>query len=137
MPGSSPTMERRLFVSRLKSVDLPTLGRPTMATSGSAAAPGVLGTTDLRYFPKTCLQSPIAKNGAHRRASIPNSFHAIQIEDPVAAHNRDSELQCLSCHQSIEGVAVMQWQHSCSNHVLNPRFQKFIARGKNRPVELL
>jgi hypothetical protein len=39
MPGSSPTIERRLLVSRLKSVDLPTLGRPTMATSGSAAAP--------------------------------------------------------------------------------------------------
>ena len=34
MPGSSPTMERREPVRRLKSVDLPTLGRPTMAMSG-------------------------------------------------------------------------------------------------------
>src|SRR6185503_17801360 len=32
MPGSSPTMDRRSPISRLKSVDLPTFGRPTMAT---------------------------------------------------------------------------------------------------------
>src|SRR5215207_5902120 len=37
MPGSSPTMERRSPTSRLKSVDFPTFGRPTIATSGSAA----------------------------------------------------------------------------------------------------
>src|SRR6201996_2110746 len=35
MPGSSPTIERRDSVSRLKSVDLPTLGRPTMAKVGA------------------------------------------------------------------------------------------------------
>src|SRR5208282_2354210 len=35
IPGSSVTMERRLSVRRLKSVDLPTLGRPTMTTEGS------------------------------------------------------------------------------------------------------
>src|SRR6202044_1086875 len=34
MPGSSPTIERRELVRRLKSVDLPTLGRPTMASTG-------------------------------------------------------------------------------------------------------
>src|SRR5262245_56917858 len=34
MPGSSPTMARREPISRLKSVDLPTLGRPTMARRG-------------------------------------------------------------------------------------------------------
>ena len=34
MPGSSPTMERREPVRRLKSVDLPTLGRPQMAMRG-------------------------------------------------------------------------------------------------------
>jgi hypothetical protein len=38
MPGSSPTMERRSPTSRLKSVDFPTFGRPTIATSGSTAA---------------------------------------------------------------------------------------------------
>ena len=52
IPGSSPTIERRLFVNRLNSVDLPTLGRPTMATSGSASAPGRVGITDLRYVGK-------------------------------------------------------------------------------------
>src|ERR1041385_3834737 len=35
MPGSSPPMARRDPVSRLKSVDLPTLGRPTIATNGA------------------------------------------------------------------------------------------------------
>src|ERR1700728_2185238 len=34
MPGSSPTIDRRELVRRLKRVDLPTLGRPTMATTG-------------------------------------------------------------------------------------------------------
>jgi hypothetical protein len=37
MPGSSPTMERRSPTSRLKSVDFPTFGRPTIATSGTSA----------------------------------------------------------------------------------------------------
>src|SRR5271157_6248095 len=34
MPGSSPTIARRDPVRWLNRVDLPTLGRPTMATSG-------------------------------------------------------------------------------------------------------
>ena len=38
MPGSSPTMERREPVRRLKRVDLPTLGRPQMAMRGKAVA---------------------------------------------------------------------------------------------------
>src|SRR5258708_4562057 len=36
MPGSSPTMERRCPVIRLKRVDFPTLGLPTMTTVGMA-----------------------------------------------------------------------------------------------------
>src|ERR1044072_1240628 len=36
MPGSSPTMARRSPTTRLKSVDLPTFGRPTIANNGSA-----------------------------------------------------------------------------------------------------
>src|SRR5229473_5068479 len=35
MPGSLVTMERRVPVKRLNSVDLPTLGRPTMTSDGS------------------------------------------------------------------------------------------------------
>jgi hypothetical protein len=38
MPGSSPTIARREPTMRLKSVDLPTLGRPTMAIVGLSAA---------------------------------------------------------------------------------------------------
>src|SRR5258708_27316035 len=34
MPGSSPTMARREPTRRLNSVDLPTLGRPTIAMRG-------------------------------------------------------------------------------------------------------
>jgi hypothetical protein len=34
MPGSSPTIERREPVRRLKRVDFPTLGRPTIANTG-------------------------------------------------------------------------------------------------------
>src|ERR1700723_2239055 len=35
MPGSFVTMERRVPVRRLKSVDLPTLGRPTITIDGN------------------------------------------------------------------------------------------------------
>src|SRR5882672_364505 len=36
IPGSSPTMARRRPVIRLNSVDLPTLGRPTMTMLGKS-----------------------------------------------------------------------------------------------------
>src|SRR5213078_2293590 len=35
IPGSSVTMERRWLIKRLKSLDLPTFGRPTIAMSGN------------------------------------------------------------------------------------------------------
>src|SRR5882672_7482675 len=38
MPDSLVTMERRVPVKRLKSVDLPTLGRPTMTRDGRRSA---------------------------------------------------------------------------------------------------
>src|SRR5579864_6819084 len=38
IPGSSVTIDRRVPVSRLKIVDLPTLGRPTITTEGSFSA---------------------------------------------------------------------------------------------------
>src|SRR5437867_8708810 len=37
IPGSSPTIARRCPVMRLKRVDFPTLGLPTMTTVGMAA----------------------------------------------------------------------------------------------------
>src|ERR1700691_1711993 len=64
IPGSSPTIDRRLAVNRLNSVLLPTLGRPTIATSGSFAAPVFTGTTDLRYVGKG---TPAAKQSKTRR----------------------------------------------------------------------
>src|ERR1700687_2944656 len=38
MPDSLVTIERRVPVKRLKSVDLPTLGRPTMTSDGRRSA---------------------------------------------------------------------------------------------------
>jgi hypothetical protein len=38
MPGSFVTIERRVPVSRLNNVDLPTLGRPTITSDGSFSA---------------------------------------------------------------------------------------------------
>src|SRR4029077_8521895 len=40
MPGSLVTMARRVPVKRLKSVDLPTLGRPTMTSDGRRSGIG-------------------------------------------------------------------------------------------------
>jgi hypothetical protein len=52
-------MERRECVRRLKSVDLPTLGRPTIATSGKRELAGVEGTTDLWYLDTKILLLPL------------------------------------------------------------------------------
>src|SRR5713226_7921167 len=41
IPGSLVTMERRVPVKRLKSVDLPTLGRPTMTSDGRSSGIGL------------------------------------------------------------------------------------------------
>src|SRR6267143_693784 len=43
IPGSLVTMERRVPVKRLKSVDLPTLGRPTITRDGSCAVMNLSG----------------------------------------------------------------------------------------------
>src|SRR5579872_1241919 len=40
IPGSSVTIERRVPVSRLKIVDFPTFGRPTITTDGSFSVIG-------------------------------------------------------------------------------------------------
>ena len=44
-PGTSATMASRVPVSTLKSVDLPTFGRPTRATTGNMAGPARSGRT--------------------------------------------------------------------------------------------
>src|SRR5664279_1532547 len=57
MPGSLPTMARRDPTSRLKSVDLPTLGRPTIASvptvGGSPCSAVRLDSNCIRRFTKT------------------------------------------------------------------------------------
>src|ERR1043165_934430 len=47
MPGSSPTMARLCPVMRLKRVDFPTLGLPTMTTVGTAD----MNPHDSRWYP--------------------------------------------------------------------------------------
>src|ERR1700743_1805787 len=47
MPGSLVTMERRVPVKRLKSVDLRTLGRPTMTSDGSFCDMSFIGVETL------------------------------------------------------------------------------------------
>src|SRR5665213_321218 len=96
MPGSSPTMERRLCVRRLNSVDLPTLGRPTMATRGSPSEPGLLGTTDLRYVGKLRLHNGLPtprKPRPQNQALFHSKLSACQS---LSSKNPDG-LICLSC----------------------------------------
>src|ERR1700678_2338710 len=82
IPGSSPTIDRRLAVSRLNSVLLPTLGRPTIATSGSFAAPAFAGTTDLRYVGKG---TPIDGTDSARLCSFLVSRHDHRRLTPYAS----------------------------------------------------
>ncbi len=42
MPGSSVTIERRVPVNRLNSVDFPTFGRPAITTDASFEDEGVV-----------------------------------------------------------------------------------------------
>src|SRR5579872_5369180 len=58
IPGSSPTMARRCPVMRLKRVDFPTLGRPTITTVGRVA--------DMHPHDSACILGPFP--------AIPNSL---------------------------------------------------------------
>src|ERR1022692_4359471 len=74
MPGSPPTMARRDPTSRLKSVDLPTLGRPTIASvptvGGSPCSAVRLDSNCIRRFTKTLsaaiAPTAIAPSGYYR-----------------------------------------------------------------------
>src|SRR5580704_5729304 len=70
IPGSSVTMERRDAVSRLKIVDLPTLGRPTITTEGSFSVifPATEDTTNLKREARSPLVYP---TGHGNRSSAP------------------------------------------------------------------
>ena len=62
VPGMSCTMERSSPRSRLKSVDLPTFGRPTMATRGSRI--GALGQAGLASAPARPCRPPSLGDGS-------------------------------------------------------------------------
>src|SRR5579863_4103438 len=103
MPGSSPTMERRLPVRRLKSVDLPTLGRPTIAIRGKAAAPGLVGITDLRKVGKNCSWLLARSSAASIVAgSGPDAADAICVEDDVFAQQTPAKFECLSRDEPVK-----------------------------------
>src|SRR6202041_1728043 len=77
MPGSSPTMARRDPVRWLKSVDLPTLGRPTIATSG-----------DGFFLLKVCLRrggDELCCPCRYYRDSVPSSSHPAPHPETAAA----------------------------------------------------
>src|SRR5690348_15774566 len=100
MPGSSPTMERRLLVSRLNSVDLPTFGRPTMATSGKFSAPARAGITDRRYVGKMFLRLLTRDwDLAGRFALVPDPRYSVGVERVIYANQRDVHIQCLHSKQ--------------------------------------
>src|SRR5664280_3246621 len=78
MPGSSPTMARRDPTSRLKSVDLPTLGRPTIASvptvGGSPCSAVRLDSNCIRRFTKT-LSAAMAPTAIAPTAIAPSGYY--------------------------------------------------------------
>src|SRR5580700_44693 len=74
MPGSSPTMARRDPVRWLKSVDLPTFGRPTMATSGD-------GFFLLKVW-GIGVEDELRGPSRYYRDSVPSSSHS--VSQPVS-----------------------------------------------------
>src|SRR5271167_708161 len=82
MPGSSPTMARREPTSRLKSVDLPTLGRPTIASvPAKGVSPGwavLLDSNCIRRFTET-LSAATA-----RTAIAPSGYYRDKVPRPVS-----------------------------------------------------
>src|SRR5271167_3435823 len=83
MPGSSPTMARREPTSRLKSVDLPTLGRPTIASvPAKGVSPGwavLLDSNCIRRFTET-LSAATA-----RTAIAPSGYYRDKVPRPVSS----------------------------------------------------
>src|SRR5579864_2225195 len=84
IPGSSVTIERRVPVSRLKIVDLPTLGRPTITTEGSFSVIfSVAGdTTNLKWEARNLLVYPTGDGNRSITPSCP----------AMARHARDRVL---------------------------------------------
>src|ERR1700683_3045184 len=83
MPGSFVTIERRVPVSRLNSVDFPTLGRPTITMDGSFELICVLFQPDGR-------RSSVSRSLASHRVSLtgcPSVFNIQRIGKPDVRSN--------------------------------------------------
>src|SRR5579872_4166984 len=78
MPGSSPTIARREPTMRLKSVDLPTLGRPTIAIIGIVVSAANERTGELCVDRLNEICSEHRPSRAHRLKSSLRSMLAMQ-----------------------------------------------------------
>src|ERR1700686_3333585 len=103
MPGSLVTMERRVPVRRLNSVDLPTLGRPTMTSDGSFSdmlcwagrterLPGGGGTLQCSAFAPAPVEKERAANpgwlGDVKRESLGKGASGRSEDRPTEARSR-------------------------------------------------
>src|SRR5579863_8781136 len=74
IPGSLVTIDRRVLVSRLNSVDLPTLGRPTITTDGSFSV--IFPVTGDTTNPKREARSLVAYPTGPRNSSLASALIA-------------------------------------------------------------
>jgi hypothetical protein len=79
MPGSSVTIERRVPVRRLKSVDLPTFGRPTITMDGSLAVILFTGSRSQAGLQPTMETSTVADFRARRRTNLKLRFEVFSV----------------------------------------------------------
>ena len=105
MPGSSPTMARREPTKRLKSVDLPTLGRPTMARSGAESRRSASGRARTPAAPSDDLRLDLGK----RTASVSSQVLPSKVAAANGAAGRTGEgacpyTVCLGRHRSDRAV---------------------------------
>src|SRR6185503_11984822 len=77
MPGSSPTMARRLSVSLLNRVDLPTFGRPSMTTVGARTTSTWVTVADVESI------SPISDYFSHCSLLL-GAFTSISLLDNMS-----------------------------------------------------
>src|SRR5258707_15058944 len=80
IPGSLVTIDRREAVSRLKIVDLPTLGRPTITTEGSFSVIfSVTGdTTNPKREARNLLVYPTGRGNRRAGGEYPN--HCVRFQ---------------------------------------------------------
>src|SRR5439155_13090307 len=136
IPGSLVTMARRVPVKRLKSVDLPTLGRPTMTSDGrrSGISSRAGRTTDAAArraifqcsaFPVVQIEEPICLGCA---GSVPTSTPS---PPPPSFHKR-SFLIDLVCNQIVQLAGVFKLCGGCGRDVMDllKVYQKFIVAWK-------